>query len=234
MSWLKAIPWKRVIGIIAGAATTYEAVQGGLPPWAQIVGGLIVGGAINAERIFAKREKGATPFDAAAARAKVDKMLMLVLMIGYLAAFPACETTGDIHLKGDIAEHFRKITGHGAVTVSEKVTIYGTENPPSAQLQCHENEHKKQAAVIADALVALGALDDDEPSRMAAWVAVYTIDWVQYGYAGSRFERGARAACPSEGNVHDAALGLVQPPVDLDHGILPPSHVLALEAAERP
>ena len=123
--------------------------------------------------------------------------LALCLGVALLALSFGCTPTGagrDLQLDGGTAEAFRKLVGHDAVTVSERITIYGGENPPSAQLQCHENQHKAQAAVIADALVSIGALEDEELTRMAAWLAVYGIDYAVYGY-DNRFERGAREAC---------------------------------------
>ena len=112
--------------------------------------------------------------------------------------FTGCTTGNDIHLTGKSGEVFRRLTGAGAITPSEKVTIYGTEEPPSAQLQCHEAQHKAQAAVIADALVAIGAIDDDDISRMWAWLTVYAGEHLQRGYSGSRFELGARKACEGQ------------------------------------
>ena len=110
-----------------------------------------------------------------------------------------CGTTGqgqDVHLAGNGGELFRKLTGANAITVSERVTIYGTENPPGEQLVCHEKKgHAQQARILGDALVILGYIDDDELSRAAAWVAIYSIEHASRGYENSRFELGAREAC---------------------------------------
>ena len=114
-------------------------------------------------------------------------------------ALGGCGTTGqgqDVHLTGKAGELFRSVTGAQAMTLSERVQVYGGENPPSEYVVCHEKVgHGEQAKVVGDALVLIGAIDDDEPSRMAAWVSVYGIEWAQRGYAGSRFERGAHEAC---------------------------------------
>jgi hypothetical protein len=109
-----------------------------------------------------------------------------------------CQNGGgkDVRLDGSPAEAFRRLIRHDAITLSEKVAIYGVEAPPGSQVVCHEEAHKRQAKVIADALVSIGAIDDDELSRAAAWLALYAIDAAQYGYAGNRWEKGARAACP--------------------------------------
>lgn len=109
----------------------------------------------------------------------------------------SCATSnGDVHLKGDAAEAFRKLTGHEGVTISERTTIYGTENPPSERMRCHEEHHKQQAAVVADAMVKIGAIDDTELSRMLLWISLNAIENSQHGYKDSRYEQGARAACP--------------------------------------
>lgn len=109
----------------------------------------------------------------------------------------SCATSnGDLHLKGDAASAFRAITGHEGVTISERTTIYGTENPPSERMRCHEEHHKQQAAVVADAMVKIGAIDDTELSRMLLWISLNAIENSQHGYKNSRYEQGARAACP--------------------------------------
>ena len=117
----------------------------------------------------------------------MTRLLPVLLMLG-------C-ASGDVHLTGDAGKMFSRITGARGITVSEKVTIYGTENPPTAQLVCHEERHKLQARIIGDALVALGAIDDDEASRAAAWVSIYSIEHLQRGYGGNRFEAESRNVC---------------------------------------
>lgn len=119
-----------------------------------------------------------------------------VLLLAVLA-FAGCKSGGDVWLKGDLGTRFRALTHHEAITLADNIALYATERPPSAQIICHENRHKAQFAVIADALIAIGAIDDDPPSRMAAALAVYTIEHLQVGYEGNRFEREALAACPN-------------------------------------
>lgn len=115
-----------------------------------------------------------------------------------LALLAACRTSGgDVYLDEGVGKRYRAIMGHTAVTVSERTAIYGTPDPGPV-LVCHEEAHKRQARIIADALVGIGALEDEELPRMAAWVAVYGIDYAVHGYAGNRFERGARRACGQE------------------------------------
>jgi hypothetical protein len=121
----------------------------------------------------------------------VTRVLLLAVL-----ALSACQSGGDVWLKGDLGSRFRALTKHEAITLSDTVVVYGTENPPGTRIVCHEDRHKMQAAVIADAMVAIGAIDDDPPSRMAIWLSVYTIEHVQVGYEGNRFEREARKACP--------------------------------------
>jgi len=109
-----------------------------------------------------------------------------------------CTSTGagtDLHLAGNGGAAFRKLTGASAVTISETTTIYGVDAPSNPQLVCHEERHKMQAKVIADALIAIGAIDDDPESRMLAWVSVYGIEHVFRGYKESRYEQEARNAC---------------------------------------
>lgn len=121
---------------------------------------------------------------------------MRLALLAFLG-LAACRSGGsDVNLTGDTASAFRRIIHHDAITLSEQVTIYGVEAPPGSQIACHENEHKRQAKVVGDALVAIGALDDDELPRAAAWLSLYGIDAALYGYSGNRFEKGARAACP--------------------------------------
>jgi hypothetical protein len=73
MSWIAALPWKRIIGLVVGAAPIVASVTDTAPPWVGVAGAGIVGLAVNAERIFAKRAKPSM-FDVAAAREKVDRM----------------------------------------------------------------------------------------------------------------------------------------------------------------
>lgn len=101
---------------------------------------------------------------------------------------------GDIHLTGKAGELFRQITGAGGMTISDKRAIYPTD-APSAYVVCHEGEHKRQAKILGDLLVKFGFIDDDELSRTKAWIDTYATDWIQRGYAGNRFERGAHNAC---------------------------------------
>jgi hypothetical protein len=124
--------------------------------------------------------------------------LAAIVMFLMFAMLSGCAATGkgqDLHLAGNGGELFRKVTGANAITVSESTTIYGVETPSNPRLVCHEMRHKAQAKVIADALVALGAIDDDEPSRTAAWISVYSIEHLQRGYAGNRFEIESRNVC---------------------------------------
>ena len=104
----------------------------------------------------------------------------------------ACNT-GNVHLKGSAGQLFTKITGARAVTVSENTTITGGDSDEC--LEAHEDRHQEQAAVIGDALVSIGAIDDDAESRAAAWISVYSIEHLMRGYGGSRFEAEARQAC---------------------------------------
>lgn len=62
------INWKRIVGVIAGAAPVLAAYEHMLPPWVAVPGAIVMGLAVNAERIFAKREKGAPVFDGKKAR----------------------------------------------------------------------------------------------------------------------------------------------------------------------
>ncbi|MDX2253306.1 MAG: hypothetical protein NW202_13555 [Nitrospira sp.] len=132
---------------------------------------------------------------------RIDHMLF-ALCVACCAAvailLSGCASTGqgqDLHLAGNGGALFRKLTGANAITVSESTTIYGVDTPSNPQLVCHESRHKLQAKVIADALVLIGAIDDDEPSRMAAWISVYSIEHLQRGYAGNRYEIEARNVC---------------------------------------
>lgn len=124
--------------------------------------------------------------------------LAALVMFLMFALLNGCGTTGqgqDLHLAGNGGEMFRKLTGANAITISESTTIYGVDVPSNPRLVCHETRHKLQAKVIADALVLIGAIDDDPESRMAAWIAVYSIEHLQRSYAGNRFEVEARNAC---------------------------------------
>lgn len=114
--------------------------------------------------------------------------------LAVLMTLSACRSGGDVRLTGDSAAALRKIIGHDAITLSEKLTIYGVEAPAGSTIACHEDAHKRQARVIGDALVAIGAIEDEDVTRAAAWLAVYGIDYGVYGYA-NRFEKGAIALC---------------------------------------
>lgn len=111
---------------------------------------------------------------------------------------------GDVHLTGTAGEVFRKLTGAGAITLSDTVAIYGTENPPSARIKCHERVHQGQARAITyqllhprtpDGVEMTPFIDDDPESRAMAWIGVYLVDWLQYGYAKNRWEKEAREVC---------------------------------------
>ena len=116
-------------------------------------------------------------------------LLVAVLLVG-------CKTTGpDTQLTGDPAAALKKLIGHDAITISEKRSIYLSENPPDAYVKCHEAEHRLQFKLIADALVGLGVLEDIDISRAAAALAIYGIDAGVHGYFDNRFEKGARKAC---------------------------------------
>jgi predicted small secreted protein len=124
--------------------------------------------------------------------------LAAIVMFLMWTMLSGCATNGtgeDVHLTGKAGEIFRSMTGAEAMTVSERVTIYGSEDPPDERLRCHEGIHAAQAKVIADALVAIGAIDDDELTRASAWIAVYSIEYAQRGYVGSKFEVEARDQC---------------------------------------
>lgn len=126
-------------------------------------------------------------------RRKCMEVVLLASASCALAALLLGCGAGNVHLKGSAGQLFQKITGARAVTVSENTTIYGGET--NACLDAHERRHQEQAAVIADALVAIGAIDDDPESRAAAWISVYSIEHLMRGYGGSRFEAEARQAC---------------------------------------
>jgi hypothetical protein len=130
-------------------------------------------------------------------------MAVTYFAIGSLAgliffALIGCTSTGastDLHLAGNGGAMFRKLTGASAITVSESTTIYGVDVPSNPRLVCHEKVHAEQAKVIADALVAIHSIDDDELSRAAAWISIYSIEWLSRGYEGSRFELESRQRC---------------------------------------
>lgn len=104
---------------------------------------------------------------------------------------------GDIHLKGKAGDLFRKITGASGMTLNDKVAIYGKEAPDGSTLKCHEDQHKAQAAVVCEANVKLGFIDDDDLSCTIQWVATYSNDYIQYGYE-NRWEKSARERCGQE------------------------------------
>jgi len=132
------------------------------------------------------------------------KAVLLTLILGFascsevqIARLP--NNSAQFLLKGKLAETFRAITKHEAITPSEKVSIYGTENPPGANLQCHEGRHQLQAAAIADALVAIRAISDIPEARMYAWLAIYAQEYLQTGYENNRFEKEATEKCAGIG-----------------------------------
>ena len=193
-----AINWKRIVTVAAGAAPLVYDIAQGVPGWGGVVGAALATLAINAERFFARREKGSPTFDTREAQTKVDKMRMVIPFIAALGALSVNGCQTDTHIPQDsIGQAFKKMVGHDAVTVSEKQTIYLTGTPPSAQLVCHEEAHKAQAKVLADALVVIGAIDDDADQRMAVWLALYGIQYGAYGYK-NRFELEAQKLCPPD------------------------------------
>ena len=125
-------------------------------------------------------------------------LLLFALMVG-CSSVPVAKLPGgaEFVLSGPLEDAFAAITMHDAkaITLSEEITIYGRGGPPSAQLKCHEDHHKKQARLIADKLVEINAITDSPRGRMIAWLAVYGQEYLQSGY-DNRFEREARAACP--------------------------------------
>jgi hypothetical protein len=66
--------WRRIIAVIAGAAPAIASLADYAPPWVGMIGGIVAGAAINAEKIMAKRAKGAPTFDAAAAEGKTARL----------------------------------------------------------------------------------------------------------------------------------------------------------------
>lgn len=100
----------------------------------------------------------------------------------------------EIHLSGKTAESFRRITGHGALTPSENLIVYGTENPPSLRLKCHERQHQVDAETIADLLIKYGYLRDTDKHRFAIWLGVYLANHIE-GYEENLLEERAREAC---------------------------------------
>ena len=129
--------------------------------------------------------------------------LSLLLGIALLSlSFGGC--AGDQVIPDAIAKHVT--FAPDAVTLSPDTVVYfGEGKNDSACLVAHENEHKEQAKEITDALVAKGAIYDDEETRAAAWIAIYAIDWLVH-QADNRFELGAREASAEEcGRATDAA-----------------------------
>ena len=62
---------RRILTAIAGLAPMFFSYQDQLPPWVGMVGGVLFGTAINAERLLAKRAQGAPSFNVDAAREKL-------------------------------------------------------------------------------------------------------------------------------------------------------------------
>jgi len=123
-------------------------------------------------------------------------VFVMAAMFALLNGCGAVKTkeNGDVHLTGKAGEMFRALTGAGGMTINDRRAIYPTD-APSAYVVCHEGEHKRQAKILGDLLVKFGFIDDDELSRTKAWIDTYATDWIQRGYAGNRFERGAHEAC---------------------------------------
>jgi hypothetical protein len=134
-------------------------------------------------------------------RRKRGILALLTMFVG--VAFAGCagapiaklpDGTAEFLLDAGLGEVFRKVVRHEAITLGEKVTIYGSKKPPGAELRCHEAVHRTQAKAIGDALVSIGAIDDRDDRRMYAWIAVYAQEYAQHLY-DNRFERAARAQC---------------------------------------
>jgi hypothetical protein len=108
-------------------------------------------------------------------------------------------SSSEFRLSAPLAEAFRQLAAHDAqaITLSDRLTIYGTAAPPSDVLRCHEGEHRKQAREIGNALVAIDAIEDTDQGRQAAWLAVYGQAYVRHGYDNT-FERRARAPCEEQ------------------------------------
>lgn len=123
------------------------------------------------------------------------RIVLAVLIVIWVASCTAAGSGKELRLTGDAASALRKLIKHDAITLTERTAIYGVPAPEGSRVVCHEREHQRQIAVVADALVALGAIDDDELSRAAVWLALYLQDSAIYGY-DNRWEKGARAACP--------------------------------------
>lgn len=80
------------------------------------------------------------------------------------------------------------------MTPSEKLTVYGTENPPTLQLKCHEKQHQVDAEAIADLLTERGFLRPTNRHRFVAWIAVYLANHID-GYEANLLEERAREMC---------------------------------------
>jgi len=105
---------------------------------------------------------------------------------------------GDQQIPDNIARHITNLTGRRAVTLSDKTSIYfGSDNPPEGCLKAHEDAHKRQARMICDALIDIGAIYDDEETCMLAWISIYTIDWLVH-QNDNRFEKGSREESKEE------------------------------------
>ena len=124
-------------------------------------------------------------------------LILLAALTGGCASFPIAKLPGgaEFVLSGPLEKAFTAITAHDAkgITLGESLTIYGGK-PDSANMICHEAQHRNQARRIADMLVVVNAIDDNPRARAVVWLAVYGQEYLQHGY-NNRFEKEAREAC---------------------------------------
>lgn len=112
-----------------------------------------------------------------------------------LALFFGCAHNDEVHLPDYTGDAFRAIVQHDAVTVSDRLTIYGP-GATDERIKCHERFHREaQARVMGDAAVESGAIRDTVIDRALYWVLVYSVEYSRDGY-DNRFEEAARKACP--------------------------------------
>lgn len=117
------------------------------------------------------------------------KGLLVAGLAALIYTVTATGCGGDQHIPDNIVTH---ITKTRAVTLSDKTALYFGDNSPDDQcLKAHEDAHKRQAAMVCQALVNIGAIYDDEETCALTWISVYTIDWLVHQGA-NRFEKGAR------------------------------------------
>jgi hypothetical protein len=108
----------------------------------------------------------------------------------------------EVVLPSFAGDAFREVVGHGAVTVSDRLTIFGTAQPPDDQIKCHEAFHRAQARSMGDAAVESHAIKDTVADRTAYWLLIYAYESLRSKatggslYRDNRFEADARAACP--------------------------------------